>query len=546
MNRKQHRAAGKAAGAGQLPSSQAALEGPLRQAFTHHRAGRLKEAARLYRQVLTAAPDQPTALLHLGLAHWQAGRKEEGRRLVERTAALAPNYREAHYNLARLRQDEGDLAGAETALRAALRLKPDALDALINLGVVLSGLGRHEEARDLAQRAIALAPNHPQARYNLGATLKALGDLDAAAAAYEAVLAREADFLPALLNLGNLRHALGDPAGADALFRRVIALDPNQAEAHTGLGITLLLRGDFAEGWAEYEWRWRTKSFPEKSPPSSQPRWQGGAVAGRTVFLVGEQGLGDMIQFARYAAPLADRGARVLLRCDPKLVPLLRGVPGVEACIAAGDPPPTHDLWSPLMSLPRLLDPTLDALPFAGPYVTPPPEAATDLGPGDGRRRIGIVWAGSPGHPNDRNRSCGLETFLPLAGRDDVVLHSLQVGPPAAALDSLPPGAPIVDLRPQNTSLSHAAHLLRQLDLLITVDTAPAHLAGALGCPVWVLVAKVPDWRWRLGRDDSPWYPSLRLFRQSERGDWTGVMRRIAAALDRLRSAPVPSASPRP
>lgn len=566
MNRKERRAAGKsrprASGAGPRTggagaSAQAAVEDRLRRAFAAHQGGRLAEAAQLYLEVLALVPEQPIALLHLGLARWQAGQQAEGRRLVERSVAVAPDYPEAHYNLSHILRAEGDLDGAEAALRSVLRLKPDSLDALINLGALLSQRGDHAGALEAARQAVTLAPAHPQAQYNLGASRKALGDLEGAAHAYETALARQPDFLPALFNLANVRHDLGAFAQAETLYRRVLSLDAKHAEAHTGLAMTLLLTGRLQDGWIHYERRWQTKGFPEKVPPSQQDRWQGEALEGRSILLAGEQGLGDMIQFARFAAPVAARGGRVLLRCHRKLAPLLATVPGVAETVAAGDPLPAHDVWAPLMSLPQILGTDLDSIPAEVPYISPPnlaqgAAAPFELPPPDGRhpdgrhpegrrpdrcQRIGIVWAGSAENPNDRKRSCPLELFLPLARRPDVQLYSLQVGAPADALTALPGDVAIHDLGPATRDFTDCARALQALDLLITVDTAPAHLAGALGRPAWLLLPAVPDWRWLLARDDSPWYPSLRLFRQRRSGDWGDVITSVSAALDKLAPA---------
>jgi hypothetical protein len=291
----------------------------------------------------------------------------------------------------------------------------------------------------------------------------------------------------------------------------------------------LLLRGDFSRGWADYEWRLTTtRTF-------AQPQWDGGPLAGRTILLHAEQGLGDTLHFIRYAERVAAAGGNVVVECQAPLKRLLHDSLERIPVISHGEPLPSFDVHCPLLSLPRLFQTTLESIPARVPYVDAndalAPQWRARLADKDRHLKIGLVWAGSEAHQNDRNRSIPLATFAPLAQGPNTCIYSLQKGDAArqAAASSAP--FPLVDWTSELHDFADTAALIAQLDLIITVDTAMAHLAGALGKPVWALVPHVPDWRWLLDRDDSPWYPTMRLFRQTNPGDWTSVLERVATAL---------------
>ena len=321
---------------------------------------------------------------------------------------------------------------------------------------------------------------------------------------------------------------------ANAAFEKAIAIRPRWAIAHYHRGQTLLLGGHFAEGWEEYEWRLHIPEFQHRH--FSAPRWNGEPLAGRTLLVICEQGYGDVFQFVRFLPAMGDTGGRVVFECPGGLAELLEPLlPADQVVALSGRGPPTvaFDTYVSLLSLPRCRGTTLDSIPNAVPYLTAPRPTAAPVCPelADPGFKVGLVWAGRPSHPDDRQRSTGLAVFAPLGRIPDLRLFSLQTGEAAAQATSPPAGLSLHPLTPWPGSFAHTAAVIDRLDLVITVDTAVAHLAGALGKPVWTLLPFAPDWRWLTAREDSPWYPTMRLFRQEHPGDWAGVVERVATAL---------------
>ncbi len=538
-----------------------------KEAQRHHLAERWDAAARLYRDILSASPGNPDVLQLLGVVELQRGNADLGIGLIERAIATAPDHADAHFNLGVAHRQRNDHAKAADAYRRAIAARPDFADAHGELALVCHAQGRLDAAEAAARRAIALDPGFAlahnalgivlrdqgageaamasfraslardprfaEAHNNLGVALRDRGDHAAAAAAYRKALALKPDFAEAHNNLGNALQELGQSDEAIATLREALRVSPDYATAHHNVGIALLLAGQFEEGWDEYEWRWRVESFAADRARFHQPVWTGAPLDGETVLVHAEQGLGDTLQFIRYVPHVAAAGGRVVVECEHGLARLVAAVDGIERVVVKGAPLPQHAPRAPLLSLPRIAGTTLATVPAEVPYLSVPEGARRPaLASADGRRRIGIVWAGKPKHGKDRARSVPVRLFAPLARRDDVALYSLQVGPGAADLASL--DAPIRDLAPGLTDFADTAAALDALDLVITVDTAVAHLAGALARPVWTLLPVAPDWRWMLARDDSPWYPTMRLFRQASRGDWAGVFARVETALNGL------------
>jgi tetratricopeptide (TPR) repeat protein len=342
--------------------------------------------------------------------------------------------------------------------------------------------------------------------------------------------------------LGFILAEQGDREAALAAYEQAISLKPDNAEAHKNRSLIWLLQGKLAEGWAEYEWRWKCPELPER--PFKQPLWDGSPLEGRTILLHAEQGLGDTIQFIRYAPLVRDRGGKVVVVCQRPLVGLLASCSGIERITAQGDPLPAFDVHAPLASLPRIFGTTLAAVPANVPYLSADARLVErwrqELAPQRGFK-IGIAWQGSPKYRSDAQRSIPLEQFEPLARVPGVQLYSLQKGAGAEQLGRVAARFAVVDLggRLDETTgpFLDTAAAIKNLDLVISSDTSIPHLAGALGAPVWLALPCAPDWRWLLDRDDSPWYPSMRLFRQPARGDWQSVFRRMAAELEQIVSA---------
>ena len=464
-----------------------AIEAHFQHAARLHAAGRLHEAEQVYRQILAAAPTHADSLHMLGVLALDTRHPQLALEHIERAIALRPTAAAYHASRGHALSDLGQLDAAIAAYQQALRLKPNLIDAHNGLGLALRLAGRLEDAADALAQAVRRAPNDDQARGNLGGVLKELGRLDEAESHYRAALS----------------HHQQDPI------------------LHFNLAVTLLLKGDFASGWDEY--RWRFQAGAARIPPCSQPEWNGEPLNDRHLLLRAEQGMGDTIQFCRYVP----RQGAVTLEVQPGLQRLLAplGVP----TIAVGDPPPPFDLYCPLLSLPRIL---ADAPP--PPYLTAEPDrvARWRARIGSHGRRIGIAWQGNPTAATERGRSIPLQFFLPLAQVPGVRLISLQKH---HGLEQLAADLPIETLGDDFDSGPDAfidtAAAMQCLDLVITSDTSIAHLAGALARPVWVALKHVPDWRWMLDRPDSPWYPTMRLFRQQARDEWSGVFDAMAQEL---------------
>lgn len=440
----------------------------------------------------------------------------------------------------------GRVAEAEATFRAAIAADPAMTEAHFNLGRLLATQARNAEAAFAFRAALDLAPDAAPIRLALSAALRdegrfaaALAEHDRASAGSRATADRLNERAILLMMGGRVEAALAD-------FERAVTLEPEMVAPRFNRSLALLRLGDFARGWPAYEHRFETEMV--RALPFTQPRWQGEPVAGRTVVLWGEQGHGDTLQFARYATLVAERGADVVLVAQSALVRLLHSVPGVRKVVAPGEPVGRHDLHAPLMSLPALFGTRLDTVPAAVPYVAP--DAATRARwagriPARGRPRVGLVWAGDArphlpmSNATDRRRSVRLEALAPLFAAADVDFVSLQFGARSADRGRVAFAREMVDPMAEVRDFADTAAILEQLDLVITVDTAVAHLAGALARPVWVLSRFDGCFRWLIGRDDTPWYPTMRLFRQEEPGVWEPVVARVAAALKNLAPVPV-------
>lgn len=496
--------------------------------------GRAGDAAASLRRAIALVPESVEAYQSLAMVGVAGGADPAG--LHRRMIQLRPAWPEAHNGLANSHQEGGRLQDAVAAYRRALALDPAMSTAWSNVGIALRALGRMEETLAAHTRAVRLAPSFAPALTSLGLTLNDLGHSEEAARCHRRAVAIDPAFPGAICNLGTARLALNGVDDAIRCYRRAVRVEPQGADGHRNLGMALLVGGELGEGWNEYEWRLRCKDAPTQGE-IPRPRWNGEPLNGRTILLHSEQGLGDAIQFSRYAPMVAARGGKVLLGTPASLAPLLRPIPGVEDVVSGTLSLNSFDVQVPLLSLPQVFGTTLDAVPAAVPYLHPQPGAvsgwAERLAEERGLR-IGIVWAGSPGHANDRNRSLPLGAFAPLARVPGVTLFSIQKGPTEGQAAAPPDGMRLVNLSPHISSFLDTAAIIANLDLVVCVDTSVAHLAGAMGRPVWVLLPFAPDWRWLIDREDTPWYPTMRLFRQTRPGDWSDTLDRLAAAVARL------------
>lgn len=433
--------------------------------------------------------------------------------------------------------ERGDLDGAERAYREALAHDSQHALALHYLGVVHHQRGRHLEALPLLERSASLIPSEPEFHNNIGLVLAALDRNDAAIAAYRRTLGRKPDHAIAWNNLGLACQAINDLPEAIAAFRRAVALSPAFAQAHWNLSLALLAQGEYAEGFREYEWRLRLPELGGRAAPLPIPRWTGEDLRGKRLLVTAEQGIGDAVQFVRFVAPVAQRDVRVVVQARADMRTLLATATGVSETVDVGDAPPACDAEIPMLSLPHRLHAGAADFAAAGRYLQSDPSKKETLAhalarDARGKRRIGIAWAGAAHHRNDQRRSLPLASLAPLFSLPDVAWQSLQKGAAAAQLEHLVQAREIVPLDAQ-CDFAHTAALVDALDAVVTVDTSIAHLAGALGKPVFVLLPFAADWRWGITGDRTPWYPTARLFRQPAIGDWTSA---VAALREALRS----------
>jgi tetratricopeptide (TPR) repeat protein len=498
--------------------------------------GGLDEAVTHFREAIRLKPPLADAHSNLGLALLAQGLGGPAISAFQRAVHLKPKDAEAHHNLGLALQSQGQLKEAIASFQQALRVRSNFAEAHCNLGNAFRDHGKPDEALASYQEAVRLRPNFAIALANAGAVLADLDQLQAAIASCQKALQLDPTLAEAHLNLGQVNTRLGQLDEALTSYQEALRLKPDLAEAHKNRGHLYLLRGDFAHGWPEFEWRWQTRDIRRHA--LHQPRWHGEPLEGKTILLAAEQGLGDTIQFVRYAPLVQQRGGRVIVRCQPPLLQLLRDAPGIDHVIDEGSPLPSFDVQAPLLSLPGILGTTLASIPAKTPYLEADAPFVErwrqELQPLCGFK-VGIAWQGNPKYRGDRHRSIPLVSFAPLAAERGVQLVSLQKGFGTEQLRDLSSQFPIVTLgdllNQSSSSLMDTAAIVQSLDLVVTSDTMIAHLAGALGVPVWVALPLMPDWRWLLHREDSPWYPTMRLFRQEKAGDWESVFHRIAQAL---------------
>lgn len=428
------------------------------------------------------------------------------------------------------RHNDGDLEEAARLYGQALALNPNIPDIYINLGVALRALGKPEASAACYHRALALSPDNASAYTNLGNVLRGLGQLEAAVAN----LRRAAELNPDSADIHyNLGLALRDTGQLDETlecFAKTLAMHPDHSGCHFDRALTLLQKGDLKQGFAEYEWRWKLGNNAPRD--FSQPQWDGEALGGKTILLHAEQGFGDMIQFARYIALVKERGGTIIVEAQPPLSRLFSTIEGVGQVVNTGADLPRFDVWTPMLSLARIFGTAEGMVPADVPYLNAPEAFGGQLPATlSSQLKVGIAWAGNASHQNDARRSCPFNHFTELMGLADVALYSLQTGRAAGDIAGHGCQAFVTDLGGKMNDFADTAAAIDQLDLIISVDTAVAHLAGAMAKPVWVALPHPGDWRWMQGSDTSPWYPTMQLFRQPAPGDWASVFAALKTAL---------------
>jgi len=534
--------------------------------------GELVEAIDHYRQALRLNSNSAETYSNLGNALLERGELEEAVQCFQHALRLKPDYVKAHYNLGVALQRQDHLDEAIGCFQQALRLQPNMAEAHCNLGLALEGQDKLDEAIRCYRQALQFKPNYAEACNSLGLALERQDKMDEALQCYQQALQIKPNSVEPRTNLGNVHWDQGRFDEALACYEQALRWHPEAPETHFNRARLRLLQGDWAMGWPEYEWRWQTKECPGFSFP--QPRWDGTPLAGRTILLLAEQGLGDTLHFIRYCPLVKRLGGTVIVECQPALLRLLASVEGIDVLLARGLPPPAFHVYASLLSLPGLFHTTLANVPHAVPYLhadaelvahwrqelrkssmcdvrcamSEEPHLTSHIAHRTSHIRVGIAWQGNPAVVGDRHRSIPLARFAPLAQVEGVQLISLQKGPGSEQLypPPFPPPSgeretwwagqfPVLNLGERldegTGAFMDTAAVMKNLDLVITSDTSIAHLAGALGVRVWVPLTLIPDWRWMLQREDSPWYPTMRLFRQTRRGCWEDVFERMAEEL---------------
>lgn len=503
--------------------------------------GRLEPARSSYQRAVACQADFAEAHCALGNVLAQLERTEAARKHFSRAIELRGRYAEAYAGRAavlhRLSQPQAALIDYDRAIE----LRPDYAEAYCNRGNLFMESGQPQAALADFESSLALKPGDAEAHCNRGEALRQLGRLEAAVASHDQAIAIRPDFAGAHCNRGVVCYDMKRLDDAIACYDRAIALSPDYAEAHCNRAFALLLAGDFERGWREYEWRWGP-SQPMRASQGrnpARPLWHEEPLTGKTILLRGEQGFGDAIQFCRYATPVAAMGARVVLEVEAPLTRLLATARGVSAVIARGTEPPALDYHCALMSLPQRLHTRLDTIPQPSPYLHAGREdverwsARLDAALGKpAAPRVGLVWSGRQTHGNDRRRSIPLAQLLEALPRG-LRYVSLQAQVRDGDHRSLAASGSIVDITDGVRDFADTAALCECLDLVVAVDTSVAHLSAALGKRTWILLPFAPDWRWLLDRDDSPWYPTARLYRQERIDDWGGALARLGADLAR-------------
>lgn len=539
----------------------------LNLAVKEQESGNLLIAEKIYSAILLKDPGNPAALNNLGNLFQNRGETDKSIECFKKALISTPASPELNYNLANILYETGHIDEAIVHYRFAISLAPDLKSAYNNIAVALKETGRLDEAIDYIEqilkiepcyadaymtmgniftdmrqwdkaidsyrKALETEPQNHNAFYNMANINKIRGNIVEAIALYREALRLKPDYSDAWNNLGAAFKSCGNVSEAIECYRKAIELSPDNEDAHLNYAITLLLTGNFEEGWKEYEWRLKTKNVYYRK---NLMEWDGAELNGKTILLYADQGYGDTIQCARYIPLLKAMGAgKIVLECQPELISLMSSISCIDSIMQRKAGINGFDLCCALFSLPLIFKTNLENIPASVPYLTTPEQSikkwSDRLKPHKNMLRIGLIWAGSPAYQEDKLRSLNLKTFLPLLKlkEDKVIFFSLQKGPAAKEILDVPENSRPIDLSGEINDFSDTAAIMEQLSLIITVDTASAHLAGALGKPVWTLLPEDPDWRWLLEREESAWYPTMKLFRKDREGDWHSLVLKMCS-----------------
>ena len=565
------------------PADEITIEDALHRAVRYHNDGEFGYAVELYTQILEVSPNHPDAMHLLGVLGSQFGQHEEAVSLINQAIGILPDqpiYRinlgnvlqaqgkfeeaeqsyqqaidinpvvaEAHYNLGCVLEQQDRINDAVWSYHKAIETNPQYAEAHINLGNVLQAQGKFEEATRVYEQVLGINPDVSETLYNLGVVKQKLNQLDDAMAYYSRAIQAGASFTDAHRNLGYLLRERQELDESVQIYRQALEIEPDNPEVHIELAFVLLLQGNFRKGLEEYEWRWELESLSLFKREFIQPFWDGSPLDDKTILLHAEQGFGDTIQFVRYADLITNSNTKIIVECQSELVTLLEGMDSINQVIPTGELLPDFDVYAPILSLPYILKTDVDSIPNQVPYLcSTTPDAAVNLN-AENKFKIGLVWAGNPENEIENwlilasaSRSIELLDFASLFELNACQFYSLQISSARTDIIIYDFEDEIIDLGSSFNDFSETAATIMQLDLVISVDTAVAHLAGALGKPVWTLLPTVADWRWMLNRSDTLWYPTMKLFRQEDVGNWGTVIQKVKTELTQLmgnRSQPL-------
>jgi tetratricopeptide (TPR) repeat protein len=505
------------------------------------------DAILAYSRAMLLAPSDAEPAFHLGIVLQALRGPATAAEAYRRALVIDPQSAKSFANLGVCALSRGCFDEAITFYRRTLRLDPTPPLTWSNLGNALGRLGQNEHALTALKTALTLDPSHPDILYNMGNAFSRLDRHDAATEAFRRATWISPPFARAHDNLGVSLHNLGHLEEALAAHRQAIALSPDNAEAHFNLAHSLLLAGHYEQGFEEFEWRWQLDNFPSPKRNFPQPLWDGTPFSDKTLLVHAEQGMGDTIQFCRYIPKITSEGGHVILECPSALSPLLRNLAEVEEVIETGHPLPTFDIHVPIYSLPKIFRTTPATIPGQIPYLYSRSERAACWRSRIGETsnlKVGLVWAGNPGHGNDRNRSIPWPILQSAEWPQGMTYFSFQKGRTRTGM-RFGNDTPVIDLADEINDFADFAAAVSAMDLMICVDTAAAHLTGALGQTVWTLLPFAPDWRWGRENATTAWYPTMRLFRQDTQSDWKGVLSRVTRALATMTDRQILHAPPR-
>lgn len=500
--------------------------------------GEMEKAKDYYRKATDINPDYLPVLNNLANLLKEEGKLDDSVIYYKKAISLDPGIAETYFNFGNALKDLGRLDDAVEQYGTAIALRPDFAEVYSNLGNILKKKDRYDEAVEKYSKALCLKPDFAEAFNNLSDTYRVLGRFNEAVELCKKAIELKPDFKYAYVNLGNIYLDQGDFSSSIEQYERAIEIIPDYADAHFNLGLVLLMKGELEKGWKEYGWRFKSSEIAGQIGYRDLgiPEWDGSPLEGRTILIKSEQGMGDQIQFARYIPLVKKMGGKIAFECHRELIPLFNEYEGIDVLIEKPfdkETPDIPDVAVQLLNLPSIFNTTADTIIADVPYLKAESGKVNEWKSrlNSALLKVGIVWAGNSNHKNDRNRSCKIDDFTMLLSIPGVELLSLQKGNVREEDIQKLSDMKIRDLSNELNDFSDTASIIENLDLVITVDTSVAHLAGAMGKPVWTLLPYIPDWRWMLDGDDTPWYPTMKLYRQKKHGDWEDVFNRVASDL---------------